>query len=81
MRGVYVLYKFRGHARRKKELWNHFSLFQVWDNIRDEEIAELEGLFRHIYRCDTKANTLNRQRGFKKLKKLRQPLAKWTKSE
>src|ERR1041384_1796542 len=38
------------HRRKKKGLWTHFSLFEVWDNIRDEEIRELEGLFRHIYR-------------------------------
>jgi hypothetical protein len=37
-------------------------------NITEAEVAELEGLFRHIYRKDTKANPLNEQRGFKKLK-------------
>lgn len=55
------------HKRNKGDLWTHFSVFEVWDNIRDEEIAELEGLFRHIYRRDTKASRLNLQRGFKKL--------------
>jgi len=28
-------------------------------HIRDEEVAELEGLFRHIYRRDGQANRLN----------------------
>lgn len=60
-----------GHKKYKAGLWTHCSVFEVWDNIRDEEIIELEGLFRHIYRYDTKANSLNVQRGFKKLRKVR----------
>src|SRR6266704_1932221 len=43
-------------SRRKKGLWTHFSAFEVWENVRDEEIRELEGLFRHLYRKDTRAN-------------------------
>ena len=56
------------HVKNKGELWSHFSFFEVWDNIREDEIVELEGLFRHIYRYDSRANKLNKQRGFKKLK-------------
>ena len=52
---------------KKNHLWTHFSVFEAWDNIRDEEIEELEGLFRHIYRRDSQANKLNLQRGYKKL--------------
>ena len=52
--------------RAKKKLWSHFSVLEVWDNIRNEEITELEGLFRHIYRKDALANRLNIQRAFKK---------------
>jgi hypothetical protein len=55
------------HRRSKEGEWTHFSIFEVWDNITEAEVAELEGLFRHIYRKDTKANRLNEQRGFKKL--------------
>ena len=51
----------------KRGLWTHFSVFEVWDNIRDEEVEELEGLFRHIYRHDAQANRLNVLRRFKKL--------------
>ena len=72
------------HARskRKRELWTHFSIFQVWDNITEAEVAELEGLFRHIYRKDTRANRINRQRSFKKLKKVRRNnLSQWPKIE
>jgi hypothetical protein len=57
---------------RKKDLWTHFSAFEVWDNIRNDEIAELEGLFRYIYRADARANRLNIQRGFRKLGKIRE---------
>jgi hypothetical protein len=31
------------HARKKRDLWTHFSVFEVFDNVRGEEIAELEG--------------------------------------
>ena len=66
------------HVKSKGELWTHFSAFEVWDNIRDDEIAELEGLFRHIYRRDTKASHLNVQRGFKKLVRVRKnDIAQW----
>ncbi len=72
------------HARskRKGHLWTHFSIFKVWNNIRDEEVAELEGLFRHIYRKDARANSLNIQRGHKNLKKLQQNrLREWGAAE
>ena len=59
--------RLRVHKRKKGNLWTHFSAFEVWDNIREEEIEELEGLFRHIYRKDTQANKLNQQKAFKKL--------------
>jgi hypothetical protein len=66
--------RLRSHARskRKGKLWTHFSVFEVWNNILEAEVAELEGLFRHIYRRDTKANRVNLQRSFKKLRKVRE---------
>jgi len=72
--------RLRSHARsvRKGSLWTHFSVFEVWDNISEDEVAELEGLFRHIYRKDSRANRVNRQRSFKKLRRVRQnKLSKW----
>ena len=63
--------RLKGHRRKKVGLWTHCSIFEVWDNIRNDEIVELEGLFRHIYRYDSRANKLNKQRGFKKLKMVR----------
>jgi len=65
--------RLKTHRRLKKGLWTHCSIFQVWDNISDEEILELEGLFRHIYRSDSRANKLNKQGSFKKLKKIEDP--------
>lgn len=56
------------HRRKKGDDWTHFSIFEVWDNIRDEEIRELEGLFRHIYKRDARANSLNVARGFKPMR-------------
>lgn len=75
--------RLRAHARsrRKGKLWTHFSIFEVWENVREEDVKELEGLFRHIYRKDTRANLLNRQRSFKKLKKVRNNnFKKWNNS-
>lgn len=65
--------RLRSHKRSKTKssLWTHFSVYEVWDNITDAEIEELEGLFRHIYRRDGNANAINKQRSFKKLSKLR----------
>jgi len=66
------------HFRSKGNLWSHFSFFEVWDNISDNEIAELEGLFRHLYKFDSKANSLNKQKSYKKLAKVRrQTESKW----
>lgn len=70
--------RLRSHARKKKNLWTHFSVYEVWDNITHSEVEELEGLFRAIYRRDTQANRVNVQKGFKKLRKVRQnKLARW----
>lgn len=56
-----------GHLKRKNGLWTHVSIFEVWDNVRDDEILELEGLFRVIYRFDSRANKLNKQRDFSRM--------------
>jgi hypothetical protein len=72
--------RLKSHAKssRKGKLWTHFSVFAAWDNIRNEEIAELEGFFRHIYRHDSAANRLNIQKGFKRARAVREDnLSKW----
>ena len=62
--------RLRKHLKNKPDQWTHFSAFEVWDNIREDEVRELEGILRHIYRKDTRANSLNKQRSFKKLTKV-----------
>jgi len=62
---------------KKKEGWTHFSVFEVWNNIREDEVKELEGILRHIFRKDSKANTLGKQKSFNKLTRIR----KYTKAE
>lgn len=76
--GVRARLKAHSRSRRKGPVWTHFSVFEVWDNVRQDDIEELEGLFRHIYRKDTRANRLNRQRKFRKLVRVRvNDLRKW----
>ena len=58
-------------SKRKGKLWTHFSIFEVWENIPESFVEELEGLFRHIYRKDSRANRLNRQRKYEKLQPIR----------
>lgn len=73
--------RLKAHERSpsKRELWTHFSFFEVFDNVRDEEIEELEGILRHLYRRDTRASSLNLQRSYRKLTKVREnDLEKWT---
>jgi hypothetical protein len=71
--GASIRGRLRTHRRNKLE-WTHFSAFEVWDNITEQEIRELEGLFRQIYRKDTRANKINRQRSFKLLRKVHHKL-------
>ena len=61
----------RGRLRihkRNKSNWTHFTAFEVWPNIPTSVIQELEGIFRHVYRKDSRANKLNVQKKFKKFK-------------
>jgi len=70
------------HTKSKGKLWSHFSAFEVWDNISKEEVEELEGLFRHLYRHDSRANSLNIQRKYKPLEQIRKQSSKdWLKNE
>ena len=62
--------RLRKHRKNKKNLWSHCSVFEVWDNISAAQVEELEGLFRHIYRVDERANELNKQKGYTPLHKL-----------
>ena len=70
--------RLKAHAgsKRKGDLWTHFSLFEVWPNITQAEIVELEGLFREIYPKDRRANRLNRQKRYRPLQRVR--IRDWT---
>lgn len=70
--------RLQGHRDEKSGLWTHSSVYEVWNNIRDEEVKELEGLFRHIYKSDSKASPLNTQRTFAKIDEIVDPnFADW----
>src|SRR5260370_2279598 len=62
------------HRRSKKKgsEWTHFSVYSVWPNISDDEVAELEWLLKHIYRRDSRANKLARQKSFRSLRSTRE---------
>jgi hypothetical protein len=76
--GIGIKRRLRTHARskRKRNKWSHFSFFVVWENIRNDEISELERLFREIYRKDDRANSLNKQKGSTKLRGIRRQAPK-----
>jgi hypothetical protein len=77
-----MLARLISHAKTKQRNWTHFSVFEVWDNVRDDEIVELEGLFRHLYRHDSKANKLNKQRKFGKAFRIRKDdFREWRKDD
>jgi hypothetical protein len=62
--------RLRSHKKNKKGLWTHCSVFEVWDNILPAEVAELEGILRHIYRRDSHASRLSVQKSFARIKRL-----------
>ncbi|KVD07862.1 GIY-YIG nuclease family protein [Burkholderia ubonensis] len=61
--------RLRAHRKHKRELWDSCSIFVVWPNVREDEIRELEGILRHIYRFDPNAQQLNAQGRYIKLTK------------
>lgn len=62
--------RLKSHVRNKGRYWTHFSAYQVWDNIREQEVRELEGIIRHLYRFDSRANKLATQKKFIKLRRV-----------
>ena len=62
--------RLRSHRIKKKGLWTHCSVFEVWENVTPAEVKELEGILRHIYRKDSRAARLAVQRSFARMKKL-----------
>lgn len=74
--------RLRSHRKSmtKAGQWTHFSAFEVWDNISEQEVKELEGIFRHVYRKDPRVNRLNKQRACKPLNQVRRASNKEWKS-
>jgi hypothetical protein len=63
--GIYFrINRHKNSKRMNRSKWDYFSIFEVWDNITQNEVKELEGLILHIYRKDADVNKLNRQRRF-----------------
>jgi hypothetical protein len=74
--------RLKSHMKSQTKVWSHFSVFKVWENIREDDVEELEGLFREIYRKDKRANRFNKQKKFKKIQMVREDdLRKWKKAE
>ncbi len=63
--------RIKTHSRNKKN-WTHFSVYEVHDNVTAAEIQEIEALFLTAYAKDEHANSLNVQRGNRKLKNIRE---------
>ncbi|MGV7242112.1 GIY-YIG nuclease family protein [Caballeronia sp. M23-90] len=59
--------RLRAHRKNKEDLWNFCSVFSVWPNVREDEIRELEGILRHIYRFDPAAQELSAHKTYSKL--------------
>ena len=64
------------HKRKRAGDWTHFSYYEVWDNITDIEIQELEGILRQLYQFDTRSNALNIQQTYKPLLRVRRDTEK-----
>jgi hypothetical protein len=81
--GAGIQARLRAHAANptKRGLWSHFSIYSVWPNITDEEVKELEGLFRSIYRRDSMANRLAVQKRYAPLSQVRDKSVVGWKSE
>jgi hypothetical protein len=63
--------RLRAHKRTKKGKWTHFSIYSVCSHISNDQITELEGILRAIFRRDSRANKIAIAKGFKKLKVLK----------
>lgn len=58
--------RLRSHLKTKKG-WTHFSFFEIWDNIPNEQVEELEGMFLNIFNRDRNSLGLNVVKGNTKL--------------
>jgi len=76
-----VLGRLKAHdgSRKKAGLWSHFSVYSVGEEITNDEISYLEGLIRHIFRKDSRANRVAMKKGFMPLWDVQEnDFAKWS---
>ncbi len=76
-----VLGRLKAHdgSRKKAGLWSHFSDYSVREKTTDDETRYLEGLIRHIFRKDSRANSGAMKKGFMPLWDVRESdFAKWS---
>jgi hypothetical protein len=66
--GVHGRIKKHLSSERKRGKWTHFSVFKVWENVRGDELRELEGLLRHLYRKHPGTNSLAKAKSYQRLK-------------
>jgi len=73
MTGTGVHGRLQSHlqSETKTKFCSHFSVFEVHGHVTDDQIEELEGFVRHIFRKDSNANLLARQLGYEKLREVR----------
>lgn len=73
--------RMKAHRRSKRFKWTHFTVLEAHDNITRQEIKELEGLLRLIYRKDTRSNKLNKQLRYKPFRKItKKDILSWKKT-
>jgi hypothetical protein len=63
--------RLRSHHRSKKKDWTHYSFFEVHDNIRSDEIRELESFLLAIFCHDPRIELENQRYGSQRLRNLR----------
>jgi hypothetical protein len=63
------------HAKHKAKDWSHFSFFEVWPNVSEDEISELEGLFREIFARTRTQITLLSKRSARNCERSKSPSA------
>jgi hypothetical protein len=79
--GIYARLDSHKKSKRLGSKFTHFTLFEVHDNITAQEVRELEGLFRHMYRKDSRANKYNKQLCHKPFRKVLGPEKRWKKDD
>jgi len=71
-----VLGRLREHLKNKNA--DRFSVFEVHDNVSEEEVRELEGLLRHVFARDQRVGVQSTQRTYGRLRRVaKEGWAEW----